>query len=223
MSDVNPVCAFPACGRVRRYKTLCAGHYQQKLRGDELKPLRMKRAAGSEVQCSFQGCDKNTNKSSKGLCRGHYNQRHLGQELTPLTRKRDVTFRDSEGLKLCGKCRAWCSPDRFNRNGLARDGLSSVCLDCCNDRGLRSKYGLTREAYDEMKAHQGGGCAICGAPESLRGTRLAVDHDHSCCPGRRSCGACVRGLLCNECNTLLGKAGDDPERLMRAARYLKSS
>jgi hypothetical protein len=67
---------------------------------------------------------------------------------------------------------------------------------------IKHRYGLTIEQYDIMLASQGGVCAICGQPPL--GIRLAVDHDHDCCPGRNSCGQCIRGLICQRCNGMLG-------------------
>ena len=74
-------------------------------------------------------------------------------------------------------------------------------------------------------------CEICGL--DLRQLRTdsrgrsrysyAVDHDHSCCPGNKSCGKCLGGLLCQKCNVALGYLGDDPKRVMAAARYLARS
>jgi len=70
------------------------------------------------------------------------------------------------------------------------------------------KYGITTEHFEAMFAAQSGLCKICGEPETatLNGKvrSLCVDHDHSCCPGERSCGKCVRGLLCLGCNVKLG-------------------
>jgi hypothetical protein len=50
---------------------------------------------------------------------------------------------------------------------------------------------------------------------------LVVDHDHACCPGRKSCGKCVRGLLCNGCNAALGLAAEDPKVLRTLADYIE--
>lgn len=68
---------------------------------------------------------------------------------------------------------------------------------------LASKYGITIEQYEQLLESQGGGCAICAAPEPSN-RRLAVDHDHACCPSEKTCGNCIRGLLCITCNVWLG-------------------
>lgn len=47
-----------------------------------------------------------------------------------------------------------------------------------------------------------------------------IDHDHACCPGIGSCGECVRGLLCHDCNILLGMAKDSADRLDQVKKYL---
>ncbi|MEU0663871.1 endonuclease VII domain-containing protein [Streptomyces lavendulocolor] len=68
---------------------------------------------------------------------------------------------------------------------------------------------------------RGGTCAICGRPDG-EGRALSVDHDHGCCPeGDRTCGKCVRGLVCGACNHGLGKFRDSPELLRAAAAYLE--
>jgi hypothetical protein len=67
-----------------------------------------------------------------------------------------------------------------------------------------------------MLAAQGGGCAICGAPESeQRHGVLRVDHCHA--TGR------VRGLLCEGHNLAIGHFSDDPLTLRLAAEYLERS
>lgn len=66
-------------------------------------------------------------------------------------------------------------------------------------------YGITPQRYWEMLEEQGGTCAMCGRTPEQNGKMLAVDHDHACCPTKlKSCGRCVRGLLCSSCNVVLG-------------------
>jgi hypothetical protein len=82
-------------------------------------------------------------------------------------------------------------------------------------------YGLTPEAYDAILTRQGGVCAIAGCGRAPNGKALHVDHDHSCCPGRTSCGKCVRGLLCAGHNAALGLLGDNEAGVASALDYLK--
>jgi hypothetical protein len=91
---------------------------------------------------------------------------------------------------------------------------------------LKSKFGITLERYEQLMAYQNGLCAVCGKPEtriwptSGKQMSLSVDHAHSCCPGKKSCGKCVRGLLCFSCNTGIGFLQDDTTLLKKAIAYL---
>ena len=79
-------------------------------------------------------------------------------------------------------------------------------------QGIHKKYKLTKQMYLDMLEQQNGVCAICQNPPNRNW--LAVDHDHSCCPGIKSCGKCVRGLLCGSCNSFLGRVKEDPTKLL---------
>ena len=93
------------------------------------------------------------------------------------------------------------------------------CRSCSVIIKLFVRYGITLEQYNEMLARQDGHCAICPATPEEVGT-LCVDHDHSCCPGEKTCGNCLRGLLCPACNTAIGLLNDDVIRIQSAAFYL---
>ena len=87
------------------------------------------------------------------------------------------------------------------------------------DYRMQYRYGLSQADYNKVLEEQNYACAICGGDNN--GKALVVDHDHSCCKGRKSCGKCVRQLLCNSCNSMLGYARDNPEILEEGAKYVK--
>lgn len=91
-------------------------------------------------------------------------------------------------------------------------------------RLLKRQYGLTLDDYTQMLEDQGGLCANPGCfNEPPVGRRFAVDHDHACCSGsKKSCGKCVRGLLCGNCNRALGLLSEDVKRIRGLADYLES-
>lgn len=141
--------------------------------------------------------------------------------------------------KKCYKCRNVKSVDNFSLDRSRKDGLQGYCKECKKEGGRRwdqidpearkliskrgnlRRYNLTLEDLDMLLERQGGRCAICGTTESGgHGDRFHVDHDHACCPGKKSCGKCIRGLLCSGCNNGLGCFRDDPDALRRAIGYL---
>lgn len=80
----------------------------------------------------------------------------------------------------------------------------------CN---LLKKYGISIEDYNKLFESQNGCCAICGINRLLLSKELYVDHCHS--TGK------VRGLLCRECNFMLGYAKDKISILEAGITYLK--
>jgi|SRR6187551_2418154 len=107
----------------------------------------------------------------------------------------------------CGPVKVWKADSRGNYTcsiyGSQREKKYTRAKE------LQKRYGITIEQYNEMLAKQNGVCAICKQPEVLLAPNgeprnLCVDHDHSCCTSQRTCGKCIRGLLCQRCNVALG-------------------
>jgi hypothetical protein len=91
---------------------------------------------------------------------------------------------------------------------------------------LWSTFRLSIESYMEMLEAQGNRCAICRGTDPKGpgvASSFAVDHDRACCPGHKSCGNCIRGLLCRSCNTGIGLLMDDTSVLRNAIAYLQAN
>lgn len=140
------------------------------------------------------------------------------REGTPLAERKRVWHSDvPEGLRWCSCCKSLKAAERFAKTSR----YCRVCESAKNhSRRIKRRFQLSVARYDELLERQGGRCAIClRKPRSMR---LAVDHDHACCPGEETCGKCVRGLLCKSCNKdLLGTVRDDIGTLERAIDYLR--
>lgn len=95
------------------------------------------------------------------------------------------------------------------------------CKDCSKGIKLTYRYGISMEQYLELLKQQNGVCEICQRSPEEVGV-LAVDHDHRCCSTEKTCGSCIRGLICTCCNVSIGRFNDDVARLERAAQYLRN-
>lgn len=78
----------------------------------------------------------------------------------------------------------------------------------------KKEYGITIEQKATMVAKQNNQCAICCKSFELP-RDIHVDHSHS--TGK------VRGILCSNCNTGLGKFQDKLLFLEAAIKYLKEN
>lgn len=86
---------------------------------------------------------------------------------------------------------------------------------------MRSRHGMSPGDWAALWAAQDGCCYLCG--DDLTEGAAGVDHDHRCCPRNYSCRGCRRGLACDNCNSAIGMARDDPARLRRMADALEAA
>lgn len=179
--------------------------------------------------CSVRGCGRPI--KSRGFCNAHYQRNAKGVDMSTPVRNRQSPYCKLEGCGLPSFSTSLC---RVHYNA-SRELLAVRCsIEDCDigqtARGLCQKHVLILYKYNVtpewLVESWSMGCSICGSIEG----GYHVDHDHSCCPShsqmsksQRSCGECVRGLLCSGCNLGLGQFKDDINVLKSAISYLSSN
>lgn len=150
---------------------------------------------------------------------------------------------------ICTRCNIEKSPSDFYKEKYKKSGYSSHCKSCKNKSHTKraqspsarlkankrskdyrqknsdavrmgvkmavyKKLGLkiNKEQYQNLYAIQNGYCAICEKHRSTQKKDLSLDHDHN--TGQ------IRGFLCDNCNTALGKFKDDTSLLLKAIEYI---
>lgn len=157
------------------------------------------------------------------------------QTTKPITGFRKSKRQPSGRSSYCKECSRQYDNERYYPNRVKSEFKSSTQQECVSchiiqpkaafHRGRRScricvtakQYSLTRQQYDDLLLQQNNQCAICGST-----AKLYIDHDHSCCTGAKSCGRCIRGMLCHQCNLGLGALKDSVEYLNIAIQYLSN-
>lgn len=139
--------------------------------------------------------------------------------------------------KRCSKCKVFKGLNEFYKDKNQKYGVFMYCKVCDDarrkvyqgknpnyaiEKHLRQRFGMSIAKRQEMIDNQRGMCKICQTTDpGSRGWQ--IDHDHSCCPGRqKTCGKCIRGLICISCNKGLGDFKDNPDILRKAIQYLES-
>lgn len=140
-----------------------------------------------------------------------------------------------EKTKRCNNCEQTLPVSNFSKRLNGYQHLCKPCQSVYQKNYVRRKnpaaraaanrkwrlgklFGITQEQFEQMLMAQNGVCAVCKQPEKLVNktgniSPLSIDHCHT--TGQ------VRSLLCNRCNTTLGKVADDPNLLRGLADYLE--
>ena len=128
----------------------------------------------------------------------------------------------SETEVYCPKCALVKNVNEFNKSNTRSTGIQYFCKPCLNeyksernklnyerykDFRRKARYGIPIGMYDELLKRQDYKCKICNLEK-----KLSIDHNHT--TGE------VRGLLCMDCNTALGKFKDNKTILTNAIKYL---
>lgn len=141
--------------------------------------------------------------------------------LEAIVASREAAALVSDTGRICLTCQEWKPWEEFSRDERRRRGRQSNCMKCASWHTVKSQYGIDKSEFHALLEIQNGACALCGEPE-LGGKRLSVDHDHSCCGENRACKNCIRGLLCGNCNRMLGFVERRAAIMARFADYLAS-
>lgn len=131
--------------------------------------------------------------------------------------------------KICKKCNNEKKLSEFWVDNSRIDGLCPRCKVCESNRikdkyhnkegekerikykHIERRYGLTKEEYLQKLNKQGCQCEICKV-ELKNDIKTHIDHNHK--TGK------VRGILCKECNHILGWVKDDINRIQWYINYL---
>lgn len=142
-----------------------------------------------------------------------------------------VPFDPNATSRLCTVCKEEKDLALFGKSKDGVGGVKNICKKCASDASARYNKrnperarrnrravtvrdkGMSIEQYERMFEDQGFSCAMCGATETGGRGAFPIDHCHRT--------GAVRGILCNNCNLVLGQARDDISLLEKAIAYLR--
>ena len=195
----NKKCSVRGCIKNRRYKSFCSLHYQKQLKKKRISlglcPVCLElNSSLNENICDFCAAD------ARERARSYY----LKNRKAVLERSREYYYPRREKIKKRNR-KLWLSKSLKERRLAARR------------RAVKHLYKLSPEEHEHLLKQQNYKCPISGLPVNIFSH---IDHDHRCCPGEKSCGKCVRGILYGYINSSLG-VFTNPEWLIKAYKYLK--
>lgn len=146
-------------------------------------------------------------------------------------------------MKKCGRCREILPDEMFCKNNQTITKLNCYCRNCAKirnnkwrennieiarassknwcknnkenlaNKALKHNYKISLDEKHFILLDQDYKCAVCGKVLILTGIDSHTDHNHET--------GIVRGVLCRDCNHMIGNAHESIHNLELAIEYLK--
>ena len=223
-------CSFQGCDRPHHAKGLCHSHDAQARNGKPLKAISFMK----DQACEREGCESMA--KLKGKCQRHYNAERSARIKLESAHPCEVCADGVAYLKsrMCDVCKSvpkLTAADRKAKFAASRGGCEAPGCErlvaaktarpdtlssrlCERHAADASSKTLTVDAY--VKIQSVDACEACGGTD-----RLVIDHGHSHHDYHgKMCPECIRGRLCNGCNSALGMLGESKERIEGLLAYI---
>lgn len=116
-----------------------------------------------------------------------------------------------DGDLRCSSCKLIRKKSCFHIKISELSGFNKECKTCISIRVKKKRYNLNEEQLDYYLSAES--CDICKTPKVFLKMSLCIDHNHKTDK--------VRGMLCSNCNSMIGMAKEDVNILKAGAAYLK--
>ncbi|MGW1890896.1 endonuclease domain-containing protein [Streptomyces sp. NPDC002004] len=170
-----------------------------------------------ELPLASSAADRDRRDGPQVRCRGCGAERtaahHRRRRKAPGATVREKAYVPT-GHELRPRCGAAPPHGAWHRGATAPGGSSTRCTA---SRAAEGRWGLPEHRCGTTEARRGEPIASRQGLRVIRPKRSAVHVDHCHTTGR------VPGVLCFNCNSAIGKLGDDPDAVRRAAAYLEGN
>lgn len=188
----RPHCLRPSVGPSRAYSEGCRCEECKNWKSIQGRLFAEIKQSMGALPCRWDGC---LEPRLPGRKSGPYCETH----------RRSAAERGQVDIPCVAEC-SFCGRDAL----IARTNHWHACDSCRRtharflERARKHKASI-RQVAEWLSNPR---CALCSDKlymgSGMSGSGVNIDHDHSCCPGNTSCGNCIRGILCKNCNLALG-------------------